>query len=120
MYILNQLIAVCNIEEISKHSSNNLWEHECDILLLDLPVKVLHPIIYKLARKNRLEFIKTDENMSVLLGNSKNWIAVVELLRKSKEYRDEDVLIMGAQALELLQIHRSLRMVKLVLRKITR
>lgn len=120
MYLLNLFVSICNQEVISKWCDNDLWEHECDILLLDLPVQIFCPSIYKLAKSNRALSIESDDYMQTLLRNKKQWISVIELLRKHEQYRDEDVLEMGLVALDTLQIHQSLGLVQVLLERITK
>ncbi len=121
-FLLHQYIEVYDAKEIFRSDETNLWEEESDILLIDVPLKVLMPSIYKLIRKNRLEAIKSDEYLETLLNyeTKKSWMAVVEICKVSGEYRDEDILFMGNQALETLQIHKSTSLVQILFEKLER
>jgi hypothetical protein len=119
-YLLHQYVVLCNVKEIFRSNETNLWEEESDILLIDVPLKVLMPSIYKLIRRNRLEAIKSDEYLETLLNCKNSWMAVVEIFKMSGEYRDEDILFMGVQALETLQIHKSISLVQILFEKLER
>lgn len=115
IYIINALISSIDTSNISAYYNNNIWEFECDVALLDIPLKVAHSGIYSLIMRNRKEVIKADEDLTLLLNCQKSWKSVVEIFQDWEKMSDEAIVFKGLEAIDTIRIHKSLDLVNLLM-----
>lgn len=106
-------MSINQIEYLTDSEEHCLWEYESDIALLDIPLKVCFPIIYKTVKRNRMDCIKHDNDMKTLLCGNKVWIHVVDLFKIGSNYQDSDIVEMQ-QTLDTIYIHQSVDLVVLI------
>jgi hypothetical protein len=104
-YIINSSVSSIDTNNISAYCDNNVWEFECDVALLDYPLKMADSDIYEMVMKNRKNILKDDKD---ILNTQKCWKPVVELFQSWEVLPVEEVILKGAEAINTIRIHRSL------------
>ncbi|KAG5675009.1 hypothetical protein PVAND_004949 [Polypedilum vanderplanki] len=120
LYIINTLVSVVDVENITNYCSNNAWEYECDLALLDWPLKK-HPFIYNLLSRNRNDIIAEDNDMKMLLYDMENsWKSITNLFQKWEMMSDEDIIINGLKCIDTIRIHRNTDLIQILFEKINK
>lgn len=112
VYLMSIILSICNVDNLTDSEEHTLWEYESDLALLDIPMKVCFPVIYKIIKRNRMNCIKNDNDMKTLLCGNKVWIHVVELFKSDEIYRACDIVQMST--LDTIYIHQSVDLVALL------
>ncbi|XP_070500682.1 protein rotatin homolog [Chironomus tepperi] len=107
IYLINAFVSRINVENITKYSENNLWEFESDLALLDYTLSHSHPQIYNLIKNNRIQVLKDDKDMNLLLNINATWRPVVDLFQKWETFTDENIIVAGLKCLDTIRIHKS-------------
>lgn len=118
IYIISSLVSSINTANITAFCENNIWEYECDIALLDLPLRLGFPKIYKLIKRSRKDIIKDDTDLMLLLNAYNFWMPVVEIFQKWDTMSDEDIIFKGLESVDTIRIHKSAQLVELLFQKI--
>lgn len=114
--VLNTFIA--STDSKTSLGENNLWEYECDISLLDVPLRICQPRIFALIETNRKDVIKEDKELTLLLNSQSSWKPVVKLFQDWENLSDEKILYLGLETINTIRIHRCLELVELLLKTI--
>lgn len=120
IYLINNFVALINFENVNAFSENNIWEHECDIALMDVPLKAAQPAVYKIIKRNRMHTIMEDQDLLLMLQDNSKWIEVVELFKNWETQTSEDIIFKGLKAIETISIHQSEQLVTLLLTHISK
>ena len=120
IYLINNFVALINFENVVAFSENNIWEHECDIALMDVPLKAAQPGVYKIIKRNRMQTIMEDEDLLLMLQGNSKWIEVVELFKSWETLTSEEIIFKGLMAIETLSIHQSDQLVIILLHQISK
>ena len=120
IYVINVMVASIDVGNIIAHSENNNWAFESDVALLDVPLKMAHPVIYNLIEDNRRDSIPEDVELCLLLDAQKHFKPVVEIFQNFEQMSDEEIILHGVKALDTIRIHRSLELIDLLMTTINR
>lgn len=120
IYFMNNLVALINSEHSIELSENNVWELECDIALMDIPLKTAHSGVYKVIKRNRINKIMEDQDLLLMLQGNSRWIAVVELFKTWDNLTPEEIIFKGIKAIETISVHQSQQLVTLLLEQISK
>ena len=118
--LINVFIASIKTINVSAQCGNNVWEYECDMALLDVPLKESQPHIYSLLVENRKDVIRKDEELTLLLESQSSWKPFVELCQNHETLPDEAIIFKGLEAISAIRIHRSLELVDVLMTSIGR
>ncbi|KAL7040525.1 hypothetical protein ACKWTF_000425 [Chironomus riparius] len=120
IYLINAFVSRINVENITKYSENNLWEFESDLALLDWTLSNSHKEIYNLIKSNRIEVIKDDKDMNLLLNVTATWRPVIDLFQNWESNVDESIIYKGLKCLDTIRIHKSIQLIDLLFPTIQR
>lgn len=120
IYLINAFVSRIDVENITKYSDNNLWEFESDLALLDWTLFYSHKQIYKLIKNNRIEVLKEDKDMNLLLNIEATWKPVVDLFQNWETMTDENIIYRGLKCLDTIRIHKSQELIELLFKTIER
>ncbi|CAO1330837.1 unnamed protein product [Diamesa serratosioi] len=120
IYLINNLVALLNFENSIALIENNVWELECDVALMDIPLKAAHPGVYKILKRNRINNIMEDQDLLLMLQGNARWIEVVDLFKNWENLTSEEILFKGLKAIETLSVHQSQQLVILLLDQISK
>lgn len=115
VYAINTLIASIDTRSISAYCENNLWDLECDVALLDMPLKLAQPMIYKLIMENRKKIVEEDEQLTLLMNSQGSWRSVCQLFKNWHEMSIEDIIASGLEALSTIRIHQSVQLADILM-----
>lgn len=93
------------------------WLHELQIAALDYPMKHIYPSIHGPVLELAL---KSDGNrkMQILLGADEILAPAIAILRQPTALTDEELVMNGLNAIDSLSLHRSIGLVKLLIRAV--
>lgn len=114
IYILNVLVSTIDADR-NNNQENNVWEFECDVALLDVPIKIAQSSVYSLIKKNRKDVIQADEDLSMMLNCQKSWTPTVRLFQDWENLDDETIVLEGVEALSTIRFHKSRKLVAILL-----
>jgi hypothetical protein len=114
LHIINAFVSVIDVDNIISFCPNNAWEYECDLALLDWPLR-MHQHIYKLLNRNRNDMIAEDDDMKMLLYDvKKSWFSLTTMFKKWDAMSNEDLIINGLACMDTIRIHKSVELVELL------
>lgn len=120
LYLINAFVSVIDVDNILTYCENNIWEYECDLALLDWPLRS-HVEIFNLIKSNRNDIIADDNDMKLLICDiKKTWTPIANLFRNWKSMPDEDVIMSGLKCVDIIRILRSSELVEVLLKAIDR
>lgn len=93
------------------------WLHELQLAALDYPMKHIYPSIYAPVLDLALKSGNT-RKLQVLLGADEILAPAVAILRQPSAMSDEELVMNGLNAVDTLHLHRSVAMVKLLVRAV--
>ncbi|XP_065076156.1 protein rotatin homolog [Ochlerotatus camptorhynchus] len=96
---------------------DQIWLHELQIAALDYPMKHIYPSIHGPVLELAL---KSDSNrkMQILLGADEILAPAIAILRQPTALTDEELVMNGLNAIDSLYLHRSIGLVKLLIRAV--
>ncbi|XP_062560483.1 protein rotatin homolog [Armigeres subalbatus] len=93
------------------------WLHELQIAALDYPMKHIYPSIYAPVLELALKSGNT-RKLQVLLGADEILAPAVTILRQPSAMSNEELVMNGLHAIDSLHLHRSIPLVKLLVRAV--
>ncbi|KAL9703786.1 hypothetical protein quinque_007304 [Culex quinquefasciatus] len=93
------------------------WLHELQIAALDYPARHIYPSIYEPVLEQALK-CSDSRRLQVILGADELLEPAVRILRQPTALTDEELIFVGLEAIDTLHLHRSVAMVKLLVKAV--
>lgn len=92
------------------------WLHEFQIAALDYPMRHIYPSIYVPVLEQALK--TENRKLQVLLSADEIFAPAVTILRQPTALPDDELILLGLEAIDTLHLHRSTGMVKLLIKAV--
>lgn len=118
LYLINAFLSSVDTSNILQFCLNNVWEYECDIALLDFRLKTKHEKIYSLIMKNRIEVIKEDRDLELLLNIETLWKPAVQCFQNYEKLSEKYIIENASKAIDVIRILKNPNFVDVVFKAI--
>ncbi|XP_058829123.1 protein rotatin homolog [Topomyia yanbarensis] len=97
-------------------ANDQSWLHELQIAALDYPMKHIYPSVYEPVLHQVLKM--NNRKLQILLSADEIFTPAVSILRQPAALSDEQLILVGLEAIDTLYLHRSVELVKLIIKAV--